>query len=98
LEKILYIWSIRHPASGYVQGINDLLTPFFQVYLQEHCNLNDDFEYGSLEESTVDIIEADSYWCLSKLLQGIQDNYTHGQPGLIRQVNRLQELVTRIDG
>ena len=24
LERLLFIWSIRHPASGYVQGINDL--------------------------------------------------------------------------
>ncbi|XP_022246981.1 TBC1 domain family member 22B-like isoform X2 [Limulus polyphemus] len=34
-ERILYIWAIRHPASGYVQGMNDLLTPFFVVFLQE---------------------------------------------------------------
>jgi Rab-GTPase-TBC domain len=33
LERILYVWAIRHPASGYVQGINDLVTPFFQVFL-----------------------------------------------------------------
>ena len=33
LERILYIWALRHPASGYVQGINDLATPFFLVFL-----------------------------------------------------------------
>lgn len=32
-ERILFIWSMRHPASGYVQGINDLVTPFFVVFL-----------------------------------------------------------------
>ena len=32
MERILYIWAIRHPGSGYVQGINDLVTPFFAVY------------------------------------------------------------------
>ena len=26
----------RHPASGYVQGINDLLTPFLAAFLSEH--------------------------------------------------------------
>jgi hypothetical protein len=26
----------RHPASGYVQGINDLVTPFLAVFLGEH--------------------------------------------------------------
>jgi hypothetical protein len=34
-ERVLYIWAIRHPASGYVQGINDLVTPFFIVFLSE---------------------------------------------------------------
>ena len=33
LERILYIWAIRHPASGYVQGINDLVTPFLLVFI-----------------------------------------------------------------
>ena len=35
VERILYIWAIRHPASGYVQGINDLVTPFFLVFLHD---------------------------------------------------------------
>lgn len=33
MERVLYTWAIRHPASGYVQGINDLLTPFLVVFL-----------------------------------------------------------------
>ena len=36
LERVLYVWAIRHPASGYVQGINDLVTPFFQVFLASY--------------------------------------------------------------
>ena len=28
----------RHPASGYVQGINDLVTPFLAVFLSEHLS------------------------------------------------------------
>ena len=35
LERILYIWALRHPASGYVQGLNDLVTPFLAVFLSE---------------------------------------------------------------
>ena len=37
--------------------------------------------------------EADSYWCLCKLLDGIQDHYTYAQPGIQRTVFRLKELV-----
>ncbi|MGH0142394.1 UNVERIFIED_CONTAM: hypothetical protein FKN15_009548 [Acipenser sinensis] len=38
-ERILFIWAIRHPASGYVQGINDLVTPFFVVYVFEYIDM-----------------------------------------------------------
>ncbi|KAI8899316.1 rab-GTPase-TBC domain-containing protein [Globomyces pollinis-pini] len=98
LERILYIWAIRHPASGYVQGINDLLTPFFQVFLQEFIQENvEQGDPSKLSQAILAGIEADSYWCLTKLLDGIQDNYTHAQPGITRQISRLKELVSRID-
>lgn len=35
LLRVLYCWSIRRPATGYVQGINDLATPFFDVFIRE---------------------------------------------------------------
>ena len=35
MERILYIWAIRHPASGYVQGMNDLVTPFYATFLAD---------------------------------------------------------------
>ena len=31
--RILFIWSMRHPASAYVQGINDLAAPIALVFL-----------------------------------------------------------------
>lgn len=43
-------------------------------------------------------MEADTFWCLSRLLDGIQDNYIAGQPGIHRSVKRMAELVARIDG
>ena len=42
-------------------------------------------------------VEVDCYWCLSKLLDGIQDHYTFAQPGIQRLVFKLKELVRRID-
>ena len=35
-ERILYIWAYRNPGSGYVQGINDLVTPFYVVFLDRY--------------------------------------------------------------
>jgi len=33
LIRILFAWTMRHPASAYVQGINDLAAPMVLVYL-----------------------------------------------------------------
>ena len=40
LERVLYVWAIRHPASGYVQGINDLVVPFFHTFLQSETRMS----------------------------------------------------------
>ena len=100
LERILYVWAIRHPASGYVQGINDLLTPFWQVFLGIYITDNDvgeGMDPGQLPKPVLDAVEADAFWCLTKLLDGIQDNYIFAQPGIVRQVGALKDLTTRID-
>ncbi|KAK6459397.1 rab-GTPase-TBC domain-containing protein [Scheffersomyces xylosifermentans] len=142
LRKILFLWAVRHPASGYVQGINDLCTPFYQIFLnnyiwqlqrtkmgggaveknedvqlfipglldesddKEQALLNDpklmtytldNFDPSLLSGRIVAIIEADTYWCLSRLLENITDNYIHEQPGIIRQVNELRTLISKID-
>ncbi|KAF9918215.1 GTPase-activating protein [Linnemannia zychae] len=100
LERILYCWAIRHPASSYVQGINDLVTPFFLVFLTAYIDEDQDpesYNISLLPPEILSAIEADSYWCLSKLLDGIQDNFTHAQPGIQRQIVKLRELICRID-
>ncbi|WJX74598.1 hypothetical protein P8452_58230 [Trifolium repens] len=98
LERILYAWAIRHPASGYVQGINDLVTPFFVVFLSEYLEGSiDNWTMSDLSSDKISNVEADCYWCLSKLLDGMQDHYTFAQPGIQRLVFKLKELVRRID-
>ncbi|KAK8934134.1 hypothetical protein KSP39_PZI014439 [Platanthera zijinensis] len=98
LERILYTWAIRHPASGYVQGINDLVTPFLIVFLDEYLEGNtESWNISHLSPETISNIEADCYWCLSKLLDGMQDHYTFAQPGIQRLVFKLKDLVRRID-
>lgn len=98
-ERILFIWAIRHPASGYVQGINDLVTPFFVVFICEYIDQEDvdEVDVSSVPAEVLRNIEADTYWCMSKLLDGIQDNYTFAQPGIQMKVKMLEELVSRID-
>ncbi|KAL6196531.1 hypothetical protein ACLB2K_032146 [Fragaria x ananassa] len=98
LERILYTWAIPHPASGYVQGINDLVTPFLVVFLSEYLDGSvDSWSISDLSSDQISTVEADCYWCLSKLLDGMQDHYTFAQPGIQRLVFKLKELVRRID-
>lgn len=142
LKKVLFLWAVRHPASGYVQGINDLCTPFFQIFLANYIwqlqkyvssgkdllnseekdlfipgilddedekerqlledpelvnyNINN-IDMSRISPRVMSIIEADTYWCLSKLLETITENYIHEQPGIIRQVNELRILISKID-
>lgn len=97
-ERILYIWAIRHPASGYVQGINDLVTPFFVVFLSAFTDGDlETYDVSKLSIDSLDTIEADSFWCLGKLLDGIQDNYTFAQPGIQYKIHALKDLIQRVD-
>jgi hypothetical protein len=99
-EKILFIWAIRHPASGYVQGMNDLVTPFFVVFLEEVLSPDvevETFDVSTLPEVQRNNIEADSYWCMSKFLDSIQVNYIFAQTGIQEKVKKLKELIERID-
>ncbi|TDH66216.1 hypothetical protein CCR75_005439 [Bremia lactucae] len=97
MERVLYIWAIRHPASGYVQGINDLMTPFLVVFLSAFTDDPQKSDITTLSDESLQLVEADSYWCLTKLLDDIQDHYTFAQPGLQRMVQRMEELVRRCD-
>ncbi|GFH14701.1 Rab-GAP TBC domain-containing protein, partial [Haematococcus lacustris] len=49
-------------------------------------------EQAALRQDVVLSVEADCYWCLCKLVEGIQDHYTYAQPGIQRTVFQLQAL------
>ena len=112
LRRMLYIRAARNPASGYVQGINDVATPLMLVFYGEQVA---ELEGGavrpnwyatlesaqatlaSLSEEALLTAEADAYWCLCALLDGVQDHYTAAQPGIQRLVYRVRELCNRVD-
>jgi len=41
--------------------------------------------------------EADTFWCLSILIEGIQDNYTELQPGVHKILNKMKALIRQAD-
>ena len=99
LERVLSTFATRHPAMSYVQGLNDLATPFYAVFLSPWLDPWTAREVaGAVEPSALEDLEADVYWCFTKLLEGIQDHYTPSQPGIQRMIHAMRELVHRIDG
>lgn len=102
-ERVLFVWAVRHPASGYVQGMNDLLQPFFFAFFIPHApetdidNICSMTSVDMVSEEVLKEIEADCFWCFSKLLDGLQDLYTKDQPGLYKMLESLQKVVARVD-
>jgi Rab-GTPase-TBC domain len=52
LTRILYIWAMRHPASSYVQGINDLVMPLIVTYLTQEDILDGETNSVSAKEAS----------------------------------------------
>ena len=96
------MWHLRHPSSGYVQGTNDIVTPFVVVFLSDFVEINMDTldlpaDFDKVREEELREVEADSYWCLSKILDRILDNYTSSWPGIQKSFGRMKEVIKRVD-
>mmetsp|Transcript_53615 Transcript_53615/g.96336 ORF Transcript_53615/g.96336 Transcript_53615/m.96336 type:complete len:381 (+) Transcript_53615:138-1280(+) len=102
MERVLFVWAVRQPAIGYVQGFDDLLLVLVVVTLTDRtgCTLDrlgiEPLE--SLSEDDLREMEADCYWCAVKILSEIFDHYTQDFPGLQRMGQQLKEVLRRIDG
>ena len=112
--RMLAVWSARHPAVGYVQGLDRLVVPFFRTHFFGAASLSEASGEGGEDREAVlrtpptgprraravtssprrggqggamsrmswEAREAACYWCLEKLLEGIQDRFIHNQPAL----------------
>ena len=75
------------------------------VYLTEVLpHLNHDNIYEINEKDIEEVspeklinIEADVFWCLSKLVDDVQDNYTDNQPGVHKIINKMKKLIEQAD-
>ena len=56
------------------------------------------YDLSKLSADILQNLEADSFWCMQKLLEGIQDNYTLAQPGIQTKIMALKDLMKRLDG
>nr|CCC48440.1 conserved GTPase activating protein, fragment [Trypanosoma vivax Y486] len=108
MERSLYIWSLRHPACGYVQGMDDFIIPFISVVLANRfCKSKTVVELHSLNEEILDklfsidvvseeewlhTIEADTYWMVSYEINFSEFAFRWMNCLLLRELNATQSL------
>lgn len=102
LKRLLLIWHNRHPASGYVQGMCDISIPFLVVFLAEYLPYDEQavkfkVDIQTLSAETLLAIEADVYWCVSKMIESVTSNYTQGFDGLRIAYSKVEQLIYKID-
>lgn len=50
-----------------------------------------------IKEEYLKNIEADSYWCFTKILNEVLDNYTTTWPGIQKSFLTIKEILNRVD-
>ena len=79
-----------------------MVTPFIIVFLSDFVEINLETldlpeKLEEISEEDLNKIEGDSYYCLSKILDGILDNYTSSWPGIQKSFGRIAEVIKRVD-
>lgn len=110
LIRILYAHACRNPAASYVQGMNDLILPIFAVLLSEYLPSNSCDRYESIDiqgliqdgadtipNETLNQVEADTYFCFTNFMAGMQDHFLTDQPRIQHMVHLLQDYLERVD-
>jgi hypothetical protein len=112
LERVLFTWAVRHPASGYVQGMNDLTLPFLYVVLADYMDAEDKGNIAallslsapnvvtwlsSLGDGMLRDVEADTYWLTATFISSVQDNFTYNQSGAHAMVAKLEQVLRTTD-
>lgn len=107
MRRILYIFGMLNPNNNYVQGMNEILSAILVVFLAERVG---DAEassinaflvrpnlHGVLSQQQLADAEADAFWMFSAIISTVGDNFVADQPGILRRVARLEEIVARVD-
>ena len=85
-------------SSIHFEFLSSLLCINTVLFLSAGDKNPETYDLTQLPDGTLQSIEADSYWCMQKLLEGIQDNYTLAQPGIQTKILALKDLMKRLNG
>jgi len=97
LEHILMVWSKEHPSIDYFQGLGDIVGEMLIVLLSSHLDLNN-YHPNYLTQEIIDLVEADAYWCITKMLNAMEPYYKQGLfPGMQVMMDKLKDLTKLAD-
>ena len=87
LERILYIYAKINKDVGYVQGMNEIISPIYYCYsLDKTCDLEN--------------IEADTFWSFSALMEDIKKYFINindkQKGGICDKINLFEIMVSKI--
>lgn len=107
MRRILYLYGMLNPNKNYVQGMNELVTPILVVFLTSYLQeTNEKGVENFLKRSSIDGLlskeeladaEADAFWTFTKLVALVEDNFIPDQPGILKRVARLDQIVSIVD-
>lgn len=107
MRRILYLYGMLNPNKNYVQGMNELVTPILVVFLSSYLKDTDEkgvesflnrSEVGdTLTAQELADAEADAFWTFSLLVALVEDNFIPDQPGILKRVGRLDEIIAKVD-
>ena len=88
MEHVCFVWAKQHPETGYFQGFSDLVVPFFVVFSVTFASPDGLMALSSgrarradvLSQLDWDSLEADTYWCLSRMLRSLPPEHPHADP------------------
>ena len=87
LERILYIYAKMNRDVGYIQGMNEIISPIYYCYsLDKTCDLEN--------------IEADTFWSFSALMEDIKKYFINindkEKGGICDKINLFELMVSKI--
>lgn len=103
LGRILFLWSVNTPTVSYFQGQLDLTYLFLLCFLSEHPSISGDFRklaktqvVKALPQDFVREIEADVFWCLSRLMTQMETSFTKdfmsGVDAMLEEMSRIVSI------
>ena len=92
IVRILFIYSNFFPDLSYVQGMNEIIAPIYYIF-------SFDKTYGV--ESSIENIEADTFWTFNSLMNHIKDNFKHENAieniYIENKIKKLKKMLAIID-